>query len=162
MSPASPAPPLGYVRLSSPHAIPRARQSACNPSIASWGGFSAANVVQVSGLSAVMCGSGGGSCDVGSSAATCPAGAVVLGGGWDGESSPPVVATVGFDNPIGSGTWDVIMANNGPLTTTFHAVATCATASGASAARAQASRLTKAQLAELARDLAAVRLRFSR
>ncbi len=65
------------------------------------------------------------SCAVDSSVAQCPPGQTVLGGGWDGESLPPVSATVGYNQPLGAGGWMVIMANNGGPTSTFHAVATC-------------------------------------
>ena len=73
-----------------------------------------------------MCASGGGACQVGSSVATCPPGKVVIGGGWDGESNPPVVATVGYNKPLGASAWEVIIANTGPITANFPAVATCA------------------------------------
>lgn len=95
------------------------------------GGFSTANVVEVTGPLVTMCASSGGICAVAGSFASCPPGAVVLGGGWFGGSSPPVVATVADDYPIGNGTaWDVVMANNGPIASTFQAYAECATGSG--------------------------------
>jgi hypothetical protein len=126
------------------------------------GGFSVANVTQASGPSALMCVSGGGSCEVGSSVATCPAGSVVLGGGWDGENNPPVVATVGYSKPLGANTWEVIMVNNdSSLSANFHAVATCAMSSGAAADIARAGKLSLDQRTQIARDVAAVRARLN-
>jgi hypothetical protein len=88
-------------------------------------------VVEVTGQLVSMCASSGGICSVAGSFASCPPGAVVVGGGWFGGSSPPVVATVADDYPIGNNTaWDVIMANNGPISSTFQAYADCAAGSG--------------------------------
>jgi hypothetical protein len=110
------------------------------------GSFSTANVVTVTGPLVAMCPSSAGTCAVAGSFASCPPGAVAVGGGWFGGSSPPVVATVADDDPIGNNTaWDVVMVNNGPLTSTFQAYAECATGSGSLArgvghgAQAQAS-----------------------
>jgi hypothetical protein len=110
------------------------------------GSFSTANVVTLTGPLVAMCPSSAGSCAVAGSFASCPPGAVAVGGGWVGGSSPPVVATVADDGPIGNNTaWDVVMVNNGPLTSTFQAYAECATGSGSLArgvgrdAQAQAS-----------------------
>lgn len=66
------------------------------------------------------------SCAVQSSVATCPAGQVVLGGGWD-STSPPIDATVAVNRPVGGSAWGVLMANyfGSP---NFRAVATCAPA----------------------------------
>jgi hypothetical protein len=84
-------------------------------------------VVQVAGPSASLCKFGGGTCAVGSSIATCPPGKVVIGGGWDGETNPPLSATVGYDTPTSPQTWEVVMVNDDDTTTaSFHAVATCA------------------------------------
>lgn len=84
-----------------------------------------AHTTVVAGNSITMCPSGDGPCDVGTSVATCPSGTTVVGGGWDGESAPPVDATAGYNEPQGNG-WVVVMANNATITTTFHAVAVCA------------------------------------
>src|SRR5262249_25586865 len=45
-----------------------------------------ARVGSVSGPAGSMCADGGGSCQVASSTATCPAGSVVVGGGWTSDS----------------------------------------------------------------------------
>ena len=94
----------------------------------------ATNYTIVTGPTTTMCASGGGSCQVGSSQAFCPSGRVAVGGGWNGEDSPPVDATVGYSHGSGPG-WVVIMVNNSVLAATYHAVAVCApgTSSGSAA-----------------------------
>jgi hypothetical protein len=88
--------------------------------------FSAANVVHVAGPSVTMCASGTVSCAIGVSVATCPAGKVVIGGGWDGEQNPLIDASVGYNEPSGTNQWEVIMANRTVISASFHAVAVCA------------------------------------
>jgi hypothetical protein len=117
--------PRGFAGPQGPQGAPGVQGPAGPPGPA--GGFTTANVMVVNGPSAAMCATGGGSCDVASSTAQCPPGKVAVGGGWDGESSPPVDATAGFDDPLPSGTnWFVAMANNAAIPSTFHAVAVCA------------------------------------
>ena len=117
------------------------------------GGFSTANVTDVSGPSVTMDVSGGAN-DVQGSLAQCPTGSVVLGGGYDGETNPPVSATVGYDESLGGNAWDVIMSNNdGYGTASFHAVAVCATGAGA-AARARS--MNRSQLAAIVAQQIAV------
>lgn len=84
--------------------------------------------VTVRGNSVSMCPSGGGVCSVGSSLAICPPGLFAIAGGWDGESAPPVDATVGYNKTYGS-SWGVIMANNALISSTYHAFAVCAPSS---------------------------------
>lgn len=67
---------------------------------------------------------------VGASVAQCPGGSRVTGGGWNGGSSPPVDATVAFNEELGNG-WEVIMVNNASITSTFAAVARCIGVGGA-------------------------------
>jgi hypothetical protein len=90
----------------------------------------------------------------------CPAGTVVAGGGWDGETAPPVLATVGFNKPLGSNAWEVIMADNSNgnvgFTQTFNAVATCV---GGGIRPMLGGGLTQSERDELAHDIAAVRAR---
>jgi hypothetical protein len=121
------------------------------------GAFSTTNVTQAGGASSFMCASGSGNCDVGSSVATCPTGSVALGGGWDGESNPPVVATVAYNEPLGTDSWEVIMANNGSISANFHAVATCGAPTGTGQTPSAAPGLTASQQHQLADDLAAAR-----
>jgi hypothetical protein len=71
---------------------------------------------------------------VGFSQASCPSGTTVVGGGWDGESAPPVVATVGYNKALGNG-WEVIMANTAPISSRYHAIAVCAPGSAAASVR---------------------------
>lgn len=66
---------------------------------------------------------------------------VVLGGGWDGGSRPPVVATVAYNDSdsVNSG-WFVTMADsNSGISSSFAAVAECAPAGGATVALARPS-----------------------
>ena len=89
---------------------------------------------------------------------TCPSG-VVVAGGWDGESSPPVDGTVAYNKPLGANAWEVIMVNDDAyVSASFHAVATCA-ASGATAASVHG--LSRSERAQVARDVARVRARRS-
>ena len=91
--------------------------------------------------------------------ASCPAGDVALGGGWDGGTTPPVVATVAYNEPIGNNTaWDVTMADDeSGQSSTFAAVAECAPAASG-AAIAHVSRTAVAR--EAAQALVAVRARL--
>jgi hypothetical protein len=82
---------------------------------------------------------------VGSSLATCPPGSLATGGGWDGESSPPVSATVGFNKLYGSGSWGVIMVNQASISATYHAFVVCASGSGVVASRVDT--LSKSRIA---------------
>src|SRR6476660_7703457 len=61
-----------------------------------------ATVGSVSGPAGPMCANGGGACQVGSSTATCPAGSVVVGGGWTSDS---VTVTVPFAARTGGTTY---------------------------------------------------------
>jgi hypothetical protein len=81
------------------------------------GSFTTTNVVEETGTLVTMCPAGDGPCSTGGSSALCPAGAVVLGGGWSG---PVVDASVGFNDPVGSGTaWDVVMTNDAAISQSF-------------------------------------------
>jgi len=93
--------------------------------------------------------------------ASCPAGDVAIGGGWDGGSSPPSDATVGYDDPIGNNTaWDVTMADNSSgITSTFAAVVECAP-TGSGAAIAHVSRPTVEH--EAAQALASMRANLAK
>lgn len=116
------------------------------------GAFSTANVTEVQGPPVTMCPNGDGSCDAAGSLAQCPVGSVVLGGGWDGASSPPVDATVAYDEPLGGSAWSVVMVNNSTSTLddpTFQTYAVCATGSG-SQARARSSTVVRQFAAEVA------------
>lgn len=118
------------------------------------GGFSTANVTEVSGAVAFMCAPSGGSCSANGSVAVCPAGGVVLGGGWVGDT-PSNAESVAQNEPTGNGTaWDVVMANNAAISASFHAVAVCATASGAAIAHLVSRRDLQATVAK---QIAAVR-----
>jgi hypothetical protein len=90
----------------------------------------------------------------------CPAGTVIVGGGWDGETAPPVAATVAFNKPLGSNAWEVILADNSfgnvGFTQTFNAVATCV---GGGIQPMLAQGLTQSERDQLAHDIAAVTAR---
>jgi hypothetical protein len=87
------------------------------------GGFNTSKIARVDGPTASVAAGA-----TGTSTAPCPAGAVVLGGGWDGETNPPTNATVGYNDPLSTNTsWHVTLTNNATTgSTTFHAVVMCA------------------------------------
>jgi hypothetical protein len=61
---------------------------------------------------------------VGISTATCPAGTTLIGGGWQGGG---IAATVSWNGPSNANQWSVLMTNDDEVSTTFSAVAVCAT-----------------------------------
>jgi hypothetical protein len=74
------------------------------------------------------------SCALTYSAAACPAGAVLLGGGWETPSGDPapvdaVVIRNGPSEP-GSQEWYVDIVNTGTVTEQFYATAICALPAG--------------------------------
>jgi len=112
------------------------------------GANAAAAVVPVNGVHVTLCGTGGGGggCLIDASEATCPAGHVATGGGWESTpGKPALTATVGFNsrNAAGDG-WIVAMANNGPAEIEFYAVVQCV--KGATTAQALGSAPSRAAL----------------
>jgi hypothetical protein len=94
------------------------------------GTFSTSNVTTVTGPIVTMGVSGSGT-EVQSSLAMCPAGSVVLGGGYNGGSNPPTNATAGFDQPLGGIDYEVILVNHSTTQTpSFNSVAVCASGTG--------------------------------
>lgn len=116
------------------------------------GSFSTSNVIRVAGPTASMCADAGvgASCTVGASTATCPPGSVVLGGGFNGLTNPPVSATIAYDYASTSGSWEVVMANQASITASMQPVAECARGGGAAVDKAAVN-------TQFARDLAAAR-----
>jgi hypothetical protein len=80
-----------------------------------------------------MCANGGGACQVAGSTATCPAGSVVVGGGWVTGSTDIVVP---FAQRTGGTTYGVIAINYSGGSETITAQAICAVGPGVSAAGA--------------------------
>ena len=105
-----------------------------------------ATVGSVSGPAGPMCMQSGGACQVGSSTATCPAGSVVVGGGWTSDS---VTVTVPFAARTGGTTYGVIGINYDPADRSITAQAICAVGPGVSTAAA-----TQAGSASFERSLA--------
>ena len=85
------------------------------------------------GAAGAMCANGGGACQVGSSTASCPAGSVVVGGGWVTSSTDLVVS---FAQRTGGTTYGVIGINYTATPETVTAQAICAVGPGVSAAAA--------------------------
>jgi hypothetical protein len=107
------------------------------------------------------------SCYAAESAAECPAGDYVTGGGFYGDqTNPPFDATTGYTGPIfdsstGDYGWGVVMVTDETSASgyvqTFAAVADCVGGSGLQANTARTARttaMTTNRLAELARQLA--------
>jgi hypothetical protein len=97
--------------------------------------------------------------DTGFSVAICPAGEVATGGGWGFTTDAPADATVGVNGPLATNPWSVIMGNDGPLETAFHARVACAGGPTPFTASAARVRLSATQRATLAREVAAVKSR---
>jgi hypothetical protein len=87
----------------------------------------------VGGPAGAMCAYGGGACQVGSSTATCPAGTVVLGGGYTSDSTN---LSVPFTARTSGTTFDVIGINYDASARSITAQAICATGPGVSSAGA--------------------------
>lgn len=85
--------------------------------------------VDEKGPIATMCPSGTdttGQCETAGSDARCPNGGIATGGGFDGGSSPPVGAFMGYNEPDSDGGgWHIIMGNSSSGTTTFQTVVVC-------------------------------------
>jgi hypothetical protein len=68
-------------------------------------------------------------CNIGVSAATCPTGTSVTGGGWDllarGRNRFPAHGTITANSPINATTWGVAMVNGDTVPAGFEAVAIC-------------------------------------
>jgi hypothetical protein len=69
----------------------RAGQVGAQGATGAAGTFSGALVVDSTGPTQTLCASGGGSCDLATSTATCPGGMTVVNGGWDGGLTSGVV-----------------------------------------------------------------------
>lgn len=81
------------------------------------------------GPAGLTCANGGGACQVASSTATCPAGSVVVGGGWVTSSTDLVVS---FAQRTGGTTYGVIGINYTATPETVTAQAICAVGPGVS------------------------------
>jgi hypothetical protein len=92
-----------------------------------------ATVGSVSGPAGPMCADGGGACQVASSTATCPAGSVVVGGGWTSDS---VTLAVPFAARTGGTTYGVIGINFDSAGRSITAQAICAVGPGVQSAAA--------------------------
>jgi hypothetical protein len=67
-----------------------------------------------------------GQCEIAASDSRCPGGSIATGGGFDGASSPPIGASIGYNEPDSDGHgWHIIMANGASTTSTFRTVAVC-------------------------------------
>lgn len=87
------------------------------------GAFSTATLIPVAGPQVALCALGGGSCGIGTSVATCPAGMNVVSGGWIGTviSGSPTISTSGSAN-----SWTVTFDNTDTSGgASFEAVALC-------------------------------------
>jgi hypothetical protein len=86
--------------------------------------FTSADIGTVEGSEVVLCTSGGGSCAVGTSTAVCPAGSVVLGGGWSGDV---VEGTPATSSSLAGNSWTVTFTNDSSdVAAHFTAYAQCA------------------------------------
>lgn len=92
-----------------------------------------------------------GQCQIGSSDARCPTGGTATGGGLYGGQTPPVLATIAYDQPDNDGRgWHVIMINdNTAASASIQATVVCiGSPRQALAARAGAPRSVRAQISD--------------
>jgi hypothetical protein len=115
-----------------PGQLPRGRQGPAG-SPGDQGPPGVATVGSVSGPAGPMCANGGAACQVGSSTATCPAGSVIVGGGWTSDS---VTVSVPFAARTGGTTYGVIGINYDPAARSITAQAICAVGPGVSSSAA--------------------------
>jgi hypothetical protein len=116
------------------------------------GVFSTTNVTLVNGPTATVAPGA-----VGASQANCPTGSVALASGWDGESAPPVDATVADDDKVGVSSWNIVMVNWASVSMTFHAQVICAIAGARAPESLKPGKPSKEALAASARQLAIAR-----
>jgi hypothetical protein len=114
-----------------------------------------ATVGSVSGPAGPMCADGGGACQVASSTATCPAGSVVVGGGWTSDS---VTVAVPFAARTGGTTYGVIGINFDSANRSITAQAICAVGPGVQSAAAS----TQASSASFQKALASAKNQTAR
>ena len=89
------------------------------------------SVTAVDSAPAAMCAAGGGPCVVAGPFATCPAGSVVVGGGWESDSIDLVVP---YAKRTAASNYSVIAINYDTAAHTIKAHAICASGPGATAA----------------------------
>lgn len=111
-----------------------------------------AQVTAVDGNTVSMCANGGGGCQVQSSTATCPAGQVVTGGGWNSDS---IDISTGYAKRTGTSQFSVIGINYATTTRTLTAQAICAAGPGVTGKRVAKRADVRAELAAARAELAA-------
>jgi hypothetical protein len=90
------------------------------------------SVTAVDSAPAAMCAAPGGGCQVAGPFATCPAGSVVVGGGWESDSIDLIVPYA--KHPTPGSNYSVIAINYDTAAHTIKAHAICASGPGATAA----------------------------
>lgn len=108
-------------------------------------------VRQVDGNPVAMCANGGGACQVQLSTATCPAGQVVTGGGWNSDS---IDISTGYAKRVGTNQFSVIGINYASSTRTLTAQAICAAGPGVTGKRVAKRADVRAELATARAELA--------
>lgn len=106
-----------------------------------------ANVTAVDGPAGFQCANGGGGCQVASSTATCPAGTVAVGGGFNADTPDNVVGYA----KRGPNSYAVIATNFWSTSGSVTAQVICASGPGVTAARAKTSALTREVAARVER-----------
>lgn len=109
-----------------------------------------ARLVAVDGTAEAQCADGGGACQVAASAAVCPAGSYVVGGGFNASTPDNVVS---YARRVNANTYGVVAVNFWPTTATLSAHAVCAAGAGITPQSVQHG--TPTELAEKVADLRA-------
>lgn len=98
-----------------------------------------ASIQRIAGPYVQQCASGNGGCQIGGAIATCPAGTVVIAGGFDASTAQDIVT---FSEPVAND-WRIIASNFWDTSAQVRAYAMCASGPGVSSARSSEGKVQR-------------------